>query len=159
MSKVRKSELSTILADNISLFVFVFSDKNELIVFKSCITDVMICLRCLRFLLYLLAETKLENIDLYWFNLSHHTVEYEINGLMILYTVPYLLNSQRQVYNHTFVQQQSTINKNINHIEWIIDRDPLSIDTTLIHFQYVNSLVLFLDIQVNIQWILMNMNI
>src|SRR5690349_21511005 len=104
----------------------------------------MIYLRCLRFLLYLPAETKLENIDLYWFNLSHHTVEYEINGLMVLYTVPYLLNSQRQVYNHTF-GRQSTINNSINHIEWIIDRDPLSIDTTLTHFQYVNSLVLFFD--------------
>ena len=149
MSKVRKSELSTILADNISLFVFVFSDKNELIVFKSCITDVMICLRCLRFLLYLPAETKLENIDLYWFNLSHHTVEYEINGLMILYTVPYLLNSQRQVYNHTF-GRQSTINNDINHIQWIVDRDPSSIDTTLTHFQYVNSLVICFDIQVNL---------
>jgi hypothetical protein len=110
----------------------------------------MICLRCLRFLLYLPAETKLENIDLYWFNLSHHTVEYEINGLMVLYTVPYLLNSQRQVYNHTF-GRQSTINNSINRIEWIIDRDPLSIDTTLTHFQYVNSLVLFFDIKVNIQ--------
>ena len=149
MSKVRKSELSTILADNISLFVFVFSDKNELIVFKSCITDVMICLRCLRFLLYLPAETKLENIDLYWFNLSHHTVEYEINGLMILYTVPYLLNSQREVYNHTF-GRQSTINNDINHIQWIVDRDPSSIDTTLTHFQYVNSLVICFDIQVNL---------
>ena len=119
----------------------------------------MIRLRCLRFILYLPGETKIENIDLNWFYLNDHTVQYEINRLMVLYTVPYLLNSQRQVYNHTFVQQQSTINKNINHIEWIIDRDPLSIDTTLIHFQYVNSLVLFVDFQVNIQWILMNMNI
>jgi hypothetical protein len=110
----------------------------------------MICLRCLRFILYLPAETKLENIDLYWFNLSHHTVEYEINGLMVLYTVPYLLNSQRQVYNHTF-GRQSTINNSLNHIEWIIDRDPSSIDTTLTHFQYVKSLVLFFDIKVNIQ--------
>ena len=109
----------------------------------------MICLRCLRFLLYLPAETKLENIDLYWFNLSHHTVEYEINGLMILYTVPYLLNSQRQVYNHTF-GRQSTINNDINHIQWIVDRDPSSIDTTLTHFQYVNSLVICFDIQVNL---------
>jgi hypothetical protein len=151
MLKVRKSRLSTIIGDNITFSFFLFSDKNELIVFKSCITNFMICLRCLRFLLYLPAETKLENIDLYWFNLSHHTVEYEINGLMVLYTVPYLLNSQRQVYNHTF-GRQSTINNSINHIEWIIDRDPLSIDTTLTHFQYVNSLVLFFDIKVNIQY-------
>ncbi|CAF4015693.1 unnamed protein product [Rotaria sp. Silwood1] len=121
-------------------------DNNELIVFKSCIRNFMICLRCLRFLFYLPAETKLEKIDLDWFNLSHHTVEYEINGLMVLYTVPYPLNSQRQVYNHTF-GRQSTINNNINHIEWIIDCDPLSIDTTLTHFQYVNSLVLFFDIK------------
>jgi hypothetical protein len=102
------------------------------------------------FVLYLPAETKLENIDLYWFNLSHHTVEYEIHELMVLYTVPYLLNSQRQVYNHTF-GRQSTINNNITHIQWTIDRDPLSIDTTLTHFQHVNSLVLFFDIKVNIQ--------
>ncbi|CAF3913366.1 unnamed protein product, partial [Rotaria sp. Silwood1] len=121
-------------------------DNNELIVFKSCIRNFMICLRCLRFLFYLPAETKLEKIDLDWFNLSHHTVEYEINGLMVLYTVPYPLNSQRQVYNHTF-GRQSTINNNISHIEWIIDCDPLSIDTTLTHFQYVNSLVLFFDIK------------
>ncbi|UJR07961.1 hypothetical protein I4U23_012240 [Adineta vaga] len=112
----------------------------------------MICLRCLRFLFYLPGETKLENIDLYWFNLNHDTVEYEINGMMILYTVPYLLNSQRQVYNHTFAGQ-STINNSINHIEWIVDRDPLSIDTTLVHFQHVKSLVLFFDLQE------MNMNI
>jgi hypothetical protein len=110
----------------------------------------MVHLRCLRFLLYLPAETILENTDLYWFNLSQHSVEYEINGLMTLYTVPYLLNSQRQVHNHTFGRQM-TMNKNIHHIEWIIDRDPLSIDTTLTHFQYVHSLVLFVDIQVNIQ--------
>ncbi|CAF4307506.1 unnamed protein product [Rotaria sp. Silwood2] len=121
-------------------------DKNELIVFKSCITNFMICLCCLHFVLYLPAETKLENIDLYWFNLSHHTVVYEINELMVLYTVPYLLNSQRQVYNHTF-GRQSTINNNITHIEWTIDRDPLSINTTLTHFQHVNSLVLFFDIK------------
>ncbi|CAF2123354.1 unnamed protein product [Rotaria magnacalcarata] len=121
-------------------------DKNELIVFKSCFSNVMICLRCLHFVLYLPAETKLEKIDLDWFNLSHHTVEYEINGRMVLYTVPYPLNSQRQVYNHTF-GRQATINNNINHIEWIIDCDPLSIDTTLTHFQYVNSLVLFFDIK------------
>ncbi|CAM4865761.1 unnamed protein product [Rotaria socialis] len=121
-------------------------DKNELIVFKSCIRNFMICLRCLRFLFYLPAETKLEKIDLDWFNLSHRTVEYEINGLMVLYTVPYPLNSQQQVYNHTF-GRQSTINNNINHIEWIIDCDPLSINTTLTHFQYVNSLVLFFDIK------------
>ncbi|CAF1510539.1 unnamed protein product [Rotaria sp. Silwood1] len=126
-------------------------DKNELIVFKRCITNFMICLRCLHFVLYLPAETKLENIDLYWFNLSHHTVEYEINELMVLYTVPYLLNNQRQVYNHTF-GRQPTINNNINHIEWTIDRDSLSINTTLTHFQYVNSLVLFFDIKVNIQY-------
>ncbi|CAF3776891.1 unnamed protein product [Rotaria sp. Silwood1] len=126
-------------------------DKNELIVFKSCITNFMICLRCLHFVLYIPAETKLENIDVYWFNLSHHTVEYEINELMVLYKVPYLLNSQRQVYNHTF-GRQSTINNNITHIQWTIDRDPLSINTTLTHFQHVNSLVLFFDIKVNIQY-------
>ncbi|CAF2958401.1 unnamed protein product [Rotaria sp. Silwood2] len=126
-------------------------DRNELIVFKRCITNFMICLRCLSFVLYLPAETKLENIDLYWFNLSHHTVEYEINELMVLYTVSYLLNNQRQVYNHTF-GRQPTINNNINHIAWTIDRDPLSINTTLTHFQYVNSLVLFFDIKVNIQY-------
>jgi len=40
-------------------------DNNELIVFKSCIKNFLICLRCLRFLLYLPAETKLENIDFY----------------------------------------------------------------------------------------------
>ena len=126
-----------------------FSDKNELIQFKRCIRNVMIRLCCLRFLLYLPAETKIENIDLNWFYLNHTTVEYEINRLMILYTVPYLLNSQRQVYNHTF-GQQSTINNDINHIQWIVDRDPSSIDTTLTHFQYVNSLVICFDIQVNL---------
>ncbi|CAF3751781.1 unnamed protein product [Rotaria sp. Silwood1] len=52
---------------------------------------------------------------------------------MVLYKVPYLLNSQRQVYNHTF-GRQSTINNNITH------------------FQHVNSLVLFFDIKVNIQY-------
>ena len=91
-------------------------DKNELLVFKSYITNFLIRLRCLRFLLYLPAETKLENIDLYWFNLNHHTVQYEIHELMVLYTVPYPLNIQRQVDNHTF-GQQSTINNNIHHIQ------------------------------------------
>ena len=110
----------------------------------------MICLRCLHFVLYLPVETKLENIDLYWFDLNDHTVQYEINELlMILYTVPYPLNSQRQVYNHTF-GRQSTMNENINHIQWTIDRDPLYMDRTLVHFQHVYSLVLFLDIKVKI---------
>ena len=131
---------------------FKFSDRNELIGFKNCIANFMIHLRCLHFVLYLPVETKLENIDLYWFCLNHHTVEYEINELMmILYTVPYLLNSQRRIHNHTF-GRQSTINNNITHIQWIIDRDPLSIDTTLVHCQYVYSLVLFFDIRVNIQY-------
>ena len=123
-------------------------DKNELIVFKSCIKNSLICLRCLRFLFYLPTETKLENIDLCWFNLNHSSVKYEIHELMVLYTVPYPLNSQRQVHNHTF-GRQSTINNNIHHIQWIVDRDPLLINTTLTHFQYVNSLVLFVDIEVN----------
>ncbi|CAF1403453.1 unnamed protein product [Adineta ricciae] len=121
-------------------------DKNELVAFKSCFTNFMIRLHCLRFVLYLPGETKLENPDLYWFNLSHQTVEYVIDRMMILYTVPYPLNSQRQVYNHTF-GRQATINKSIDHIEWIVDRDPLSIDTTLTHFQHVNSLVFSVDIQ------------
>ncbi|UJR29379.1 hypothetical protein I4U23_010591 [Adineta vaga] len=121
-------------------------DKNELAEFKSCIIKLMKCLRCLRFVLYLPAETKLENTDLYWFNFNHHSVEYEINELLVLYTVPYLLNSQRQVYNH-ILAQQSTINNNINQIEWIIDRDPLSISNTLTHFQHVRSLALCFNIK------------
>lgn len=113
----------------------------------------MVCLRCLHFILYLPVETKLENLDFDWFNLNHDTVQYEINELtMILYTVPYLLNKQRQVSNHTF-GRQSTMNENINHIQWTIDRDYFSLDRTLIHFQYVYSLVLFVEIKVgNIRW-------
>jgi hypothetical protein len=130
-------------------FFFLYVDKNELIAFKSCIKTFMIQLRRLHFVLYLPAETRLEKIDLYWFNLDHHTVEYEINEVMLLYTVPFLLNGQRQVYNHTF-GRYSTINNNISHIEWIIDRDPLSIDTTLTHFQHVNSLYLIFDVKVSI---------
>ena len=110
----------------------------------------MICLRCLQFVLYLPVETKLENVDLDWFNLNHDTVQYEINELMmILYTVPYLLNNQRQVYNHTFLRQ-STMNNKITDIQWGLDRDLLSFDRTLIHFQHVNSLFLFIDIKVKI---------
>jgi hypothetical protein len=110
----------------------------------------MIQLCRLHFVLYLPAETRLEKIDLYWFDLDHHTVEYEINEVMFLYTVPYLLNSQRQVYNHT-IGRYSTINNNITHIEWIIDRDLLSINTTLTHFEHVNSFHLFFDIKVSIK--------
>lgn len=109
-----------------------------------------ISLRSLHFVFYLPVQTKVENIDLDWFCLNHHAVQYEINELMmILYTVPYPLNSQRQISNDTF-GRQLTINKNINHIQWTIDRDCLSIDRTLIHFQHVSSLVLFIDIQVGI---------
>jgi hypothetical protein len=102
-------------------------------------------LRCLRFILYLPPKTKLEEIDFYWFNLNHHTIKYEINRFMVLYTVPYMLNSQRQVYNHSF-GRQSTINNNIIHINWTINRDYLSINTTLGHFQHVNSLTLLVVI-------------
>ena len=109
----------------------------------------MFCLRCLHFVLYLPVETKLENVDLDWFNLNHDTVQYEINELtMLLYTVPYLLNSQRQVY-HTLLRQ-STMNKNITDIQWRIDRDLLSLDQTLIHFRHVDSLFLSIDMKVKI---------
>ncbi|CAF1121845.1 unnamed protein product [Rotaria sp. Silwood1] len=65
---------------------------------------------------------------------------------MLLYTVPYLLNHQRQVHNHTF-GRRLTINNKINHIQWVVDRDPLSINTTLTQFQHVNSLELYYDIK------------
>ncbi|CAF3736407.1 unnamed protein product [Rotaria sordida] len=104
----------------------------------------MIHLRRLHFILYLPVQTRLDDIDLYWFNLDHHTVEYEINEVIFLYTIPYLLNSQRRVYNNS-VAQQSTINNNITHIEKIIDHDLLSIAKTLLHFEHVKSLHLFFN--------------
>jgi hypothetical protein len=125
--------------------LFLYVDKNELITFKSGIRNVLVCLRRLHFVLYLPAETKVEKTDLYWFDLNHRGVEYEINEVMLLYTIPYLLNSQRQVQNHTF-GLRSTINNKMNHIQWLVDRDPLSINTTLIHFRHVNSLELDYDI-------------
>ena len=136
-------------SEKIILFgVLPFLDANELLAFRSCIGSVMVRLRCLRFVLYLPVKTKVEEIDLYWFDLSHDGVEYEIDGLLILYTVPYPLSSQRQVYNHSF-GRHSTLNKNINDMEWIIDWDSSSFHRTLNHFQYVRSIVLFVDIQVN----------
>ncbi|CAF3022008.1 unnamed protein product [Rotaria sp. Silwood2] len=122
----------------------VIKDKNELITFKDCIKTIMIHLHRLHFILYLPVQTRLDDIDLYWFNLDHHTVEYEINEVIFLYTIPYLLNSQRRVYNNS-VAQQSTINNNITHIEWIIDHDLLSIAKTLLHFEHVKSLHLFFN--------------
>ena len=98
-------------------------------------------------MIYLPVETKLEKIDLYWFNLNHRAVEYEINEKILLYTVPYLFNSQRTVYNHIF-GQQSTINNKINHIQWTVDCNFSSINSTLTQFQYVNSLELYYDIKV-----------
>ena len=74
-------------------------------------------------------------------------VEYEINEVILLYTVPYLLNSQRKVYKHTF-ERRSTNNNKINHIQWTVNCDPLSINNILTHFQYVNSLELYYDIKV-----------
>ena len=114
--------------------------------FKSSITSFLICLHNLQFVLYLPVETKIEKIDLYWFHLNHRAVEYEINEVILLYTVPYLLNSQRKVYNHTF-GRRSTNNK-IDHIQWTVDCDSLSINNTLTHFQYVNSLELYYRITV-----------
>ncbi len=130
-----------------SLFIFSYADKNELITLKSSITSFLVCLRNLQFVIYLPVETKLEKIDLYWFDLNHRAVEYEINEVILLNTVPYLLNSQRKVYNHTF-GRQSTINNKINHIQWTVDCNPSSINITLTQFQYVNSLELYYDIKV-----------
>jgi hypothetical protein len=130
-----------------SLFVFPYTDKHELIALKSSIATYLVCLRNLQFVIYLPVETKLEKIDLYWFDLSHHAVEYEINEVILLYTVPYMLNGQRKMYNHTY-GRQSTINNKIDHIQWTIDCDSLSINSTLTQFQYVNSLKLFYDIKV-----------
>ena len=124
-----------------------YVDKNELIIFKSSIKSFLVCLRNLQFVIYLPVETKLEKIDLYWFDLNHRVVEYEINEVILLYTVPYLLNSQRKVYNHTF-GRQSTINNDINHLQWTVDCNPSSINSTLTQFQYVNSLELYYDIKV-----------
>ena len=107
-------------------------------------------MRHLQFVFHLPVETNLEKIDLYWFNLNHSAVEYETDEVMLLYTVPYLLRSQRQVHNHAF-GRRLTINNKINHIEWVIDRDPLSINTTLTHFQHVHSLMLYYDIHVKNQ--------
>jgi hypothetical protein len=132
--------MSVIPINKISLY-FLYVDKNELITFKSSIKKFLICLRHLHFVLYLPVETKLEKRDLYWFDLNHRAVEYEINEFIVFYTVPYLLNNQRQVYNHTF-GLRSTINHNINHIQWIVDCNSSSINSTLNQFQYVNSLML-----------------
>jgi hypothetical protein len=55
------------------------------------------------------------------------------------------------VYNNS-VAQQSTINNNITHIEWIIDHDLFSIAKTLLHFEHVKSLHLFFNMTVNIQY-------
>jgi hypothetical protein len=126
---------------------FSYVDKNELITLKNSIRTFLVCLRNLQFVISLPVETKLEKIDLYWFDLNHRAVEYEINERILLYTVPYLLNSQRTVYNHT-CGGQSTINNKINHIQWTVDCIPLSINSTLTQFQYVNSLELYYDIKV-----------
>ena len=115
----------------------------------------MIRLYRLHFVLYLPVETKLEKLDLDWSKLDHQAVEYEINDVMFLYTVPSILNSQRRVCNETFVQQ-STINNDITHIEWVINRDLLSLDTTLVHFQHVQSLQLVFDVTVSIEYELLH---
>jgi hypothetical protein len=138
------------MIDKIAI-LFLYIDKNELITFKDCIKTIMIHLRRLHFILYLPVQTRLDDIDLYWFNLDHHTVEYQINEVIFLYTIPYLLNNQRRVYNNS-VAQQSTINNNITHIEWIIDHDLFSIAKTLLHFEHVKSLHLFFNMTVNIQY-------
>lgn len=117
---------------------------------KSCITTYLIGLHQLHFVLYLPIETKLEETDLYWFDLNHRAVEYEINKVTLLYTIPYLLNSQRQVHNH-IAARRSTNNNKMNHIEWIIDRDSLLINTTLTQFQHVKSLLIYYNIKVRNQ--------
>lgn len=125
-------------------------DKNELMTFKNAVRNDLICLRRLHFVLFLPIETKLDEIDLYWFDLNHRAVEYEINEVMLLYTVPYLLNSQQQLCNHTF-GRRSTVNEKIDHMKWAINCDPSSINASLAHLQHVNSLEFFYDIKVGYQ--------
>jgi hypothetical protein len=74
-----------------------------------------------------------------WFNLDHHDLQYEIDSGMLPSTLPYLLKSQRQVLNHIFARHPH-IERQISHIRWIVDNDPLSINDSLAHLQYVHSL-------------------
>jgi hypothetical protein len=144
------------LVENVYLIPFCFvchADRDELITFKTSIRTYLYRLRKLSFVLNLPGETILEKDDLYWFDLDHHGVQYEIdtnetNSIMFLYTLPYLLNSQRQVHNNTFARR-SQIERKINYIQWIVDDDPLSIDTSLVYLQNVHSLTWFYNIQVN----------
>ena len=144
------------LVENVYLILFFFVcrvDRDELITFKTGIRTCLYRLRKLGFVLNLPGETILEKHDLYWFDLDHHGVQYEIdtnetNSIMLLYTLPYLLSSQRQVHNNTFARR-SQIERKINYIQWIVDDDPLAIDTSLVYLQNVHSLKWFYDIQVN----------
>ncbi len=133
-------------------FCFYCADRDELFMFKSSITTYLRRLRQLHFVLYLPVETIIEKNDLYWFDLDHRAVQNEIdnngkNTVMLLYTVPYLLSNQRQLHNHTFARRSQTSGK-INHIQWIVDCAPLSINTTLTHLRHVHWLQWFYDIQV-----------
>ena len=115
--------------------------------FKSDIRTRLCSLRQLAFILHLPEYTILEQDDLHWFNLGHHEVRYEINSDMLLYTLPYLLNSQRRLHNHTFAQRPQMEGR-INHIEWIVDDDPLSINVSLDRLKHLHSLKWFYVIQV-----------
>lgn len=134
--------------DSIRLFFFSnYLDRDELLTFKSAIRTHLYCLHQLAFILLLPEDTILEKDDLHWFNLGHHGVQYEMDSEMLLYTVPYPLSSQRRVHNHTFARRLQRECR-INHIEWIVDDDPLSTNISLKHLQYVQSLKWFYIVQV-----------
>lgn len=133
--------------DSIPLFFKNYLDRDELLTFKSAIRTCLCCLRQLAFILVLPEDTILEKEDLHWFNLDRQGVQYEMDSEMLLYTLPYPLSSQRQVYNHTFARPLESECR-INHLEWIVDDDPLSINVSLERLKYVQSLKWFCIVQV-----------
>ena len=89
----------------------------------------------------------LEKDDLHWFHLGHRDVQYEIGSEMLLYTLPYRLDSHRQLHNHTF-GRRSLIPNRIEHLEWIVDDDPLAVNSSIVRLQYIHSLNWFYRVQV-----------
>ncbi|CAF1444827.1 unnamed protein product [Adineta ricciae] len=129
-------------------------DRDELNIFKTSMKTRLYCLRKLKFILNLPDDTVFEDDDLYWFNLGHRGIQYEIDkneteSKIVLYTLPYSLNCQRQVRNNAFIQH-SQIERKIDYIQWVVDDDPLSIENSLVYLQNTHFLKWFYVIQKSI---------